>query len=341
MLMDVLGTVIAFSAVMLLLSLLVTALVEATQTVAAFRALNLLDGVTDLLEAEGVKDPLRVARALLAGETTKRSWFRRLVPRMTAIGYDDLLARLARYAKTHEGFSVPAITREEFQHMEDRTSARFRRGVRLVSVAWAFVVAFYFQVDAPALLARMSNDPQARARAEQVGAELLAAPEVQAAVRDRSDTVNAAVDELGRRHPELSRSLEQVSGQAFDRRTMLAELRLIFRDQRADAEKLAGEYEAIVEHLEAPLQAPASKTEQQTTQLGTLDITPWRSGLSFYVKEGSVQGLSWIGVLVTTVLLTLGAPFWYERLRGLIGLRDTFAERAKAVASKAAPPDSG
>ena len=65
MLFDVVGVVIAFSAVMLLLSVLVTTLAQATQAAVRLRARNLQSGLAALLEQE-VKLPKGGSRNLAA-----------------------------------------------------------------------------------------------------------------------------------------------------------------------------------------------------------------------------------------------------------------------------------
>jgi hypothetical protein len=37
--------------------------------------------------------------------------------------------------------------------------------------------------------------------------------------------------------------------------------------------------------------------------------------------------VSWLGVALSTILLSLGGPFWYSALSGLLKLRSTLADK--------------
>lgn len=84
----------------------------------------------------------------------------------------------------------------------------------------------------------------------------------------------------------------------------------------------------------------AAKAEQE---LALLNIQ-FSQELSFYYAAGQVNWQHVVGVLITAILLSFGAPFWYEQLRALraIGLRTKAAEakepRAASEALKGAEP---
>lgn len=58
------------------------------------------------------------------------------------------------------------------------------------------------------------------------------------------------------------------------------------------------------------------------SELGRLEVRPWPHGPSFYADPANC-----VGVLMTTVLLTLGAPFWFNMLKYAANLRDMLKPR--------------
>ena len=83
-------------------------------------------------------------------------------------------------------------------------------------------------------------------------------------------------------------------------------------------------------------------------RLGKLNIEPWGRGTEFYWtgsgKDRDINGANVVGVLIMAMLLTLGAPFWFQALRNLAGLRDLLApvtgKRKPGDATSGAPGDS-
>ena len=59
-------------------------------------------------------------------------------------------------------------------------------------------------------------------------------------------------------------------------------------------------------------------------QLSRIDITPLRYGAAFYTDR-AIALPNIIGVVMTAILLTLGAPFWYSALDTAVRWRDLFA----------------
>ncbi len=55
-----------------------------------------------------------------------------------------------------------------------------------------------------------------------------------------------------------------------------------------------------------------------------VDITPFRHGSAFYTEFPAAAGHI-IGVLMTAILLMLGAPFWYQALETAVKWRDIFS----------------
>ena len=54
--------------------------------------------------------------------------------------------------------------------------------------------------------------------------------------------------------------------------------------------------------------------------LSALGVEPWSKGWDFYGGEDSRRNI--VGVLLTALFLTYGAPFWFRVLQSTVGLRD-------------------
>src|SRR5258708_5063552 len=51
--------------------------------------------------------------------------------------------------------------------------------------------------------------------------------------------------------------------------------------------------------------------------LEVIDIHPWGKGGEFYLTGSNI-----IAVLITAILLSFGAPLWFEQLKNVASLRD-------------------
>jgi hypothetical protein len=71
-----------------------------------------------------------------------------------------------------------------------------------------------------------------------------------------------------------------------------------------------------------------------TDVLGRLNINPWQYGPEFYYEDGTFQLKNIIGVLITAIFLTFGAPFWFSRLQEVLKLKDVLSEGIKPEKKK-------
>jgi hypothetical protein len=286
MLSDVLAALVAFVSIVLLLSMIVTALVQATQSVFRLRARNLLKGVGtllrnhDLTTATGRMDVRALASKVLNDDAValidkvaKPDAFARhalLGPKVSWAEPAALAKAIRHVTKTEPvikapapgeaapaaaapGAAQPAVDelQREIERMEPAWRKRFQYFVRIITIVWAVLVAGSFQVSAPALFSALShNAPSAE----------------QAAKRDA----------------EIARLASQ-----------------------------SGE--------------PDLSLDAASSRLDVFGIQFWKKG-DFYI-DTSKDDWDWhwdaiIGVLLTAILLTFGAPFWFEQLRNLAALRD-------------------
>ena len=191
MLLDILGVVIAFSAVMLLLSLVVTALVQASQATFRLRARNLQRGLAAVVERElGLKPGNESRRfaadllnspeiAVLRRRDDPNSLLNRIRgPLVSWLEPETLRKALQPSRSGSEGSAPPGAdplpkntdiesTVARFRDLDRFMRKRFGVAMRTISLCWAVIVAVILQVSAPELLKQLSTDLQFRMRVAQ------------------------------------------------------------------------------------------------------------------------------------------------------------------------------
>ncbi len=350
-LFDVLAIVIAFSTVMLLLSLLVTSIAQAIQAGLRLRARNLQSGLRALVEQEfgfsrgGAR---RFAATLLNSPEISVLKNRRdptsllarfLGPVVSWVEPEQLRVAIANTSGKpgvgergkRAGSEAPEdgkparlngeAAAKRFMLMDAPLKKRFAYFMRIVTVVVGLAVAIVMQVDAFALLKRLSTDREYRgdlvARAEQV----LEYGEAQFEREKAQDVCAAALEDLLSAHPDLRGSVVVLSGVSG----FLEACEEDVADQLegdADRDDLLAEFEDyLTKQLEAQRTRALADAEETMDQLATISITPWRQGTAFY-WNGGLQANAILGVLATAILLSLGAPFWFNLLQKMVGLRD-------------------
>lgn len=333
MLLETLSIFIGFVGIILVLSLFVTALVQFIQNVLRLRAKNLRVGLQSLiekLEAAGVirtdqnasskqiRDKL-IDKLPFVPKSGAGFFTRLLSPTPTWISKDELI----EYIKTAGGQLTDSQTGTLsvlFQRMEDYLSKRFILEVRIITIVCAVIVAAYFQVSTPALLKRLSNDADYRARAERASEGIYREGEtLLAASTNYQNVSDLALEQLTAQYPEYAALLEPVSGTGTSRGEIVAELEFaLSRLAPSQRDKLIKEYDNLLEASARGAVADArSRMAGLTERLAAFDIAPWQYGWSYLKSPANI-----VGILATAALLAFGAPFWFERLRELIQLRD-------------------
>jgi len=278
--LETLGILIGFVMIVLLLSVYVTAAAQFTQSALRLRGRNLQRGLAQFFEETKNLDrsgAMVVARDECAGspivprDASKKSAkpSRLFGPQRSWLEREELAALLAKHAAD----LVPRAD-EIFTRFERTTSRRFSWLMKLVSFAWALLIAFAFQASTPDLFARLS-----------------------AASGDSESSVAAARDILA--------GIGEENGKpAPDDAAALATARASMADARS--------------------------------RLDRFDVRFWPNEWAFYYsRNDGVRYGKFLGVLMTAVLLTFGAPFWFQMLQNLVGLRDLLSppRKKKAEAS--------
>ena len=352
--MTILGMIsllIGFITVMLLLSVLVTALVQATQATFRLRARNLKKGLLALFnDALGGNDPKDLKKKVNKYLNTRgidvvkqKKLGTNLLSRIIGSAVSNIETEELKESldymeerlkergseeplKEDEINKIRASINKIWANFERLMDKRFLFIVRIISIAWAIIVAFYFQVSAPHLLNRLSIDSDFRDRlvAEAVNLTDEQGDKLDLTV-EYQDISEQALLKLEKEYPTFKEKLEEVSGTGDDKAALKEELKIVIEDEGTDKERadILNSYNKILDELyEENREKSIERVQEITSRLGRINIIPWQYGDHFYLKDGALQWGNIIGVLFTAILLSFGAPFWYERLKEALRLRD-------------------
>lgn len=213
------------------------------------------------------------------------------------------------------------ITRD-FKRIDRLMSKRYQLIMRWWTFLCAFLIAFLFQVSTPALLGELSQDAARRDRIV-AGLDHIVAHTEEALTRtDYEDAAVEALQVLQMRHPQLQDLIEQASGVGVTREYIVKELDLVLEGV-PERVALVAEYRDLLDRLAAEqLEEAKAQATYTVRRLGQYDIRVWPQGWTFYKDDTGYRGNAILGVLITTILLSFGAPFWYHQLRNLVALRD-------------------
>lgn len=360
-------TMIGFAAVMLLLSLLITILVQGTVAALNLREKNLLWGVTLIVEhalpglpAARVRD---VAEKVLAHKTLDLG----VDLPVTAIRSDELVRILGKLAEDDEALAaaiakaqgglaqleaaspIEALLHEAFpgetarvaEVMEkarerarkelgdfrawygtvmDRTSERFVRWTRRATVGFAVLLSFGLPIDSLALFQRISTSGDLRAHLTQSADATLKLADAAGAERHLA---TKALTEARARHPEVTAEIDR------DLDTRAQGAQWIQAHAGADAAAFERDYEREYDARLRPLaldllgSAASVKERLADTQLV---LVPG--------ERPPFTRSSLLGMLMSVIFLSLGAPFWYNVLQQLGNLRPILAGKVDSSEAK-------
>jgi len=355
---------IAFAAVMLGVSVLVTALTQVVNAILALRGQSLLWGLETLLtyidpdfKAHARKIADKILRHPLLSHTGGR--------RATAIRREEFIALLEdtmldqsfagaiaavetqrqallenNPSGAHFRFKAPAEYRKGlelwFDRVMNRVSERFALRSRWVSVSFAVMLAVAFRLDAIALLEKFSTDVELRTSLVQSADALLDHADDAFALSAsaytetiiRLKTNNEAAQQLGV-PPEFFSA-------AAARDWMRAQI-----GDSTRAAPLLREYNKLLdtvlrEKIGHWVEVADSIHSDFNGARFTLIPKPYPGWKNISLRE-------MIGLVIASILLSLGAPFWYNLLKTLTSLRPRVADiidREKRAASEKTDPPS-
>ena len=284
-----LDTLIGFTVVMLLLSLLVTTLVQLMGALLGLRGKNLFWGTQRVLKEIGIEENRLPALAdqILNHESIRPNVLARfpnfLSRYASAIHFDEFWAILAKIPEAKGAPSnLPAKLQAEiadvatqarfwFDTVMARTTERFVLHTRIITVISAVALAFLAQIDSLGIIKQLSQRPEVRAR-------LVALAEP---VSKETATLVDAVDAPGAALPPAS---------------------------------VTGGKEQV---------------ERLLAQVGTVEKELARTSLQLIPSPFTYvdYGQRLFGMFMTALFLSLGAPFWFNTLNQLANLRPILARK--------------
>lgn len=311
MLSDALGMAIAFISVILVVSIFVTTLVQTAQSLFRLRGRNLLHGLATILRRQ-MDTSESAAPPTTAGERRQRM---------------NQAKAIARKVLNHP--SVAKLT------WNDRPTGDKEK--------------FSDWLTDPIAIWRWLRGPAASwATAEELPDALVAvAADVNALGEDTARMVAADFDKaeaaLSRRFAFNMRAWSAVWAIAICAAFQFSLFDVV--NALASSSELRIEFEKLAADVEKP--GPAGGTPGAGT-LEDITFTVWPCGTAFYYgpsqparvcfgktwtdetrepDDRTVQGRRIIGVLLMGILVSLGAPFWFDILQNVVGLRDRFAPK--------------
>lgn len=348
MLMDIVGIVIAFSVVMLLLSLMVTTLGQATQATFRLRGRNLKTVLAVVLDPElqGRPESRSLAAEVLNDDeiasinkvpNPHSSVAKFRGPAVSWVDPDTLQKVLTRISNTDtdtETQSVESVV-NRFRGVDKHLSKRFTFIMRLVAVFWALVIAALFQVSAPTLIQQLSTDPELREQYVALAPDVLQfAEDTDRMIAEYQPLFDNALKTMAERHPDLANDLAAVNTATPYLGDVSEELSDII-DGVENQDQILAELEEVMysdvrRHRDEMLQRAA----ESQRYLSLIDITPYRYGNSFYYSQGIIQFANILGVLMTMILIMLGGHFWFNILKTAVSFRDLLAPTSAEIKAK-------
>ena len=342
-------TIVAFAMIMLLLSLVITAVVQVVVSVLGLRGRNLLRAVSRLVQEadpnlEGEAEELAgrvLSHPAVATSTNRLLWL-----------VDRLRRKLGRPPLFNDGKRPPTEIRQRevvmilepvlssrgprylrhfeagvgkwFETVMDAASEKFKLWSRWITIAGAVALGFGFQVDSLGIFTKLSRDPEARS------AVLAKVDETNLAKLYTAATKVAEKEHTGAAEkPKAEGSAESTE---------------VVADRPAEGEGAGTPQGAAAVPAGAEGKPPAAGTtgKGEGAEQGEKELTEAREALDLVldqVYETKVLDLQPPaslgdlfknpgGKLLTVLLLSLGAPFWYGTLKNLISLRSVVARKS-------------
>ena len=306
-----LDSVLAFSAIMLGVSLLVTVIVQGLSALVNLRGWALADGLAELFAQAKIDRVQSAALAkrilthpLISDSVLRRELFSHWT-QASAIRKEELLKLLKRTKEL--GIDVPnevkdrldaaaGVVSEWFDGQMDRVSQGFAHKARSITIFVSFVIAFVLHLDAALLVDRMFSDTETRAKLV-ASVDTLQEHAKRLGVAPADDAANAPAAE----GPSAAGASDELTKAASEIQSIRSEL--------ADAGM-----DILPKFVAATELAPERGHHTHFDYLWWKTKRGWRH---------------FLGIVAAGALLSLGAPFWFNLLSQLANLRTVLANREK------------
>jgi len=199
-----------------------------------------------------------------------------------------------------------------FDNVVDRLSQRFTRHSKIIAVGAAVLVTLVFRLDSIQLLKQVSSNPELRTRLvtdiaeiQKIGDSVLGGP----------TSYDLAFQALKKEVPKFDAPTQSILSKESAEQWLQNKL-----PAGVTYEELQNKYDAAL--------ADVSKMKLGSlgNELATMNATLSQMSLQILGKGDVFSEHFWefskiLGILITIVLLSLGAPFWFNVLKNLTNLR--------------------
>lgn len=353
-------TALGFAAVMLMLSMLVTILVQMVTTALNVRGTNLVWGIERVIGQliPGDSQQAKVlAQRLLRHHALSHSFGRYAVairPKEFSLVLQDL-ADSKPDQKDKVGVAIQAAAEKVleklmtakdealawFNTIMDRTTERFVMRTRIWTAVFAFGLAFALHIDTLHIFKQLSAKPEVRAAL--VTAALKHAVPYHESIQKQDPLPVEAIRALAKDNAAHAKALGAASG-ATTRAEGRAWIAKTFPDPGVQ-KKLIEEYEARldalgrkrIEDLQNDYEKVRGWIEASQLELGpAAEYCAFKSAFDWTCTFKGITPGHMLGMLVTALFLSLGAPFWFNALRNMSNLRPILAGKVEEKHEKPA-----
>jgi hypothetical protein len=229
-----------------------------------------------------------------------------------------------------------------FNTVMDRLSDIFTRKTRVITVVISVLLVTVLQIDSGDILRQILHSPELRARLTEMSENELAQADK---LFDNSERAEAALADLKQKHanddPKTVAALSQVPSHLT--RCVDGRNALVDNTQKVDnAQALLKEFDDACQEKTRQAMGNAYdemrglRADLEKTNLHVIPTTVLHSRADWWNAYQEPHHL--LGVLVSVLLLSLGAPFWFNALRQLSNLKPAIS--GKVDAAKQAAPNS-
>ena len=222
-----------------------------------------------------------------------------------------------------------------FNTVMDRLSDIFARKARIITVVVSVLLVTVLQIDSGHILRQIVHSPELRAKLTEMSENELAQADK---LFDNGERAAAALADLKQKHASDDAKTVAALAQVPSHLTRCVDGRnaLIDNTQKVpNAEALLKEFDDACQDKTRQAMGNAYdemrglRADLEKTNLNIIPATVLNSRADWWNAYREPHHL--LGVLVSVLLLSLGAPFWFNALRQLSNLKPAIAEKVDAA----------
>lgn len=341
MLMDMLATITAFITVMLLFSLLVTASVQAINAMFHLRFHNLRIGLDmfaeDLMNDDAIdakaKEQIKTAVTGCISLKSEKSALK--VPvRPESVAVEDVQSSLKQQVGSllskQNLEKLDDVVVHHFKNVELYMAQRFQKISHGLSIGIGLTIAIIYQINTPDLLNRLSVDPALREAYISQAEELMSNDADLRPSFSYPAAAEQAIQQLISDHPSVKELNTLLSADLTSESNVIKGIKRTFASDpeqyqimKLDYQKAVG---TVLQNAEVKYR---QQWQEQMDQVALLNFKIMPNGWSYYTDTSDWSAFfhNYIGVLISGILISLGAPFWFKNLKTMFDLQERLRKR--------------